>query len=145
MTKQDEQDARIDAILGGTQEMSLEDARNKFYDHLRGTLELPCVVTGIEDFNWEEFYVFGPGSSKEYERLRKTQPSYQDKYELLGIEKDVFSEWMLFRGDDLGAHVRRQSDGREFYLGLAELKAVDKKSRNHQLLDDYSVWLVNNR
>ena len=145
MTKQDEQDARIDAILGGTQEMSLEDARNKFYDHLRGTLELPCVVTGIEDFNWEEFYVLGPGSRKEYERLRKTQPSYQDKYELLGIEKDVLSEWMLFQEDDLGAHVRRQSDGREFYLGLAELKAVDKKSKNYRLLDDYGVWLVNNR
>jgi hypothetical protein len=145
MTKQDEQDARIDTILGDARAMSLEDARDKFYEHLCGALELPCVVTGIEDFNWEEFYVFGPGSRKEYERLRKTQPSYRDKFDLLAIEKDALSEWMLFRGEDLAAHVRRQSDGQEFYLGLAELKAVDKKSRNYQLLDDYSVWLVNNR
>jgi len=27
----------------------------------------------------------------------------------------------------------------------AELKAVDKKSRNYQLLNDFSVWLVNCR
>jgi hypothetical protein len=45
----------------------------------------------------------------------------------------------------LSYYVRRKSDGKEFYLGLAELKAVDKSSKNHQLLDDFSVWLVNNR
>ena len=51
----------------------------------------------------------------------------------------------MFGGEDIGAHVRRKSDGKEFWLGLAELKAVDKKSANHQLLDDYAVWFVNNR
>jgi hypothetical protein len=145
MTKQDEQDARIDGIVGDAEELTFEDAHDRFYDHLRKNLELPCVVTGIEDFNWEEPYVFGAGSRKEYERLHQTQPSYRDKFDLLAIEKDVFSEWMLFRGEDLAAHVRRQSDGREFYLGLAELKAVDKKSRNYQLLDDYGTWFANNR
>ena len=29
--------------------------------------------------------------------------------------------------------------------GIAEIKAVDKKSVNYQLLDDYTVWFVNNR
>jgi hypothetical protein len=43
------------------------------------------------------------------------------------------------------AHVKRIKDGKEFVLGLAELKATDKKSANHQLLDDYAVWFVNNR
>jgi hypothetical protein len=145
MTKYDEQDARIEAILGDSRDLSFEDARERFYERLRGTLELPCAVTGVEDFNWEEYYVFGPGEVKEYKQLRKTQPSYRDKFDLLGIEKDVVSEWMLFGGDDLAARVRRPSDGREFYLGLAELRAVEKGSANDQLLDDYSVWLVSNR
>ncbi len=48
-------------------------------------------------------------------------------------------------GEDLAGHVRRKTDGKEFHLGLAEIKAVDKKSPNNQLLDDYAVWLVNNR
>ena len=82
---------------------------------------------------------------KEYEKLRKTHPSYQDIFELLDIEEGIVSEWMLFQGDDLAAHVRRKSGGKEFYLGLAELKAVDKKAKNYQLLDDYSVWFVSNR
>lgn len=105
----------------------------------------PCEVTGIEDFNWEEPYVFGSWSRKKYARLKKTQPSYGDKYQLLRIDDEEFSEWMLFRGDDLAAHVQRISDGKKFVLGLAELKATDRKSRNYELLDDFSVWLVNNR
>jgi len=43
------------------------------------------------------------------------------------------------------AHVRRKNDGKEFYLGLAELRVTDKKSPNFQFVDDYAVWLVNNR
>ena len=89
--------------------------------------------------------MIGPGDPKEHERLRKNQPSYRDVFELLAIEDDVVSEWMMFRGEDVAGHVRRRSDGKEFHLGLAEIKAVDKKSKNYQLLDDYSVWLVNNR
>ena len=44
---------------------------------------------------------------------------------------------------DLAAHVRRISDGKEFRLGLSEIKAVAKGSPNHLLLDDYAIWFVN--
>jgi len=145
MIEPDEQDQRIEAILGDFEDLDVGECVTRFYEHLTKNLQLPCDVTGIEDFRWEEFYVIGPGDPEEHARLRKTQPSYEDIYELLGIEKDVCSEWMLFSGDDLGAHVRRKSDGKEFYLGLAELEAVDKDSLNYQLLDDFSVFLVNNR
>lgn len=47
--------------------------------------------------------------------------------------------------EDIVAHVKRKSDGEEFDLGLAELRATDKKSHSFQLIDDYAVWLVNNR
>lgn len=30
----------------------------------------PVEMTGVEDFDWEEFFVFGPGSKKEYEILK---------------------------------------------------------------------------
>ncbi len=145
MSKRDAQDERIHAILPEGGSGSFGDSVEKFYRHLTESLQLPCDVTGIEDFRWEEYYVLGPGDRKEYERLRKTQPSYQDTLELLAIEWDLFSEWMLFHGEDLAGRVRRKSDGKEFHLGLAEIKAVDKHSLNYQLLDDYSVWFVNNR
>ena len=143
--KIDDQDERIKAILGDLEDMDLDETVHIFFQHLKTNLLLPCEVTGIEDFRWEEFYVFGPGNQKEYDKLKKTKPSYTDKYELLGIDRDVQSEWMLFWDDDIGARVRRISDGKKFVLGLSELKAVDKKSQNYQLLDDFSVWLVNNR
>jgi hypothetical protein len=102
-------------------------------------------VIGTEDFRWEEYYVIGPGSKVEHDRLRKHQPSYLDRYELIGMDLDEISEWMLFRGDDIAAQVRRISDNKAFTLGLAELEVVDKGSPNFQLLDDYAVFLANYR
>lgn len=145
MSKMNDQDQRIEEILGSEGEQDFEEATDIFLDHLRKNLRLPCEVTGIEDFDWEEFYVFGPGDQKAYERMKENQPSFEDRYDLLAIEKDVFSEWMMFGGEDIGAQVRRKSDGKEFRLGLAELEAIDKKTSNYQLLDDYAVWFVNNR
>ena len=142
--KLDPQDTRIEAIVGEESEnLDFNDSIDKFYNHLLKFLQLPCDVTGIEDFRWEERYVFGGGSSKEYRKLRETQPSYQDIFELSAINNDIHSEWMLYHGEDLAARVRRKSDGKEFYLGLAEIETVNKKSGNHELLDDYSVWFVN--
>ncbi len=136
---------RIEAIVGSNETRTLEDQLATFYEHLLRSLELPCEVTGIEDFRWEERYVLGGASRAEYERLRKERPSYQDHFELLAIEKGVFSQWMLFDGEDIGAHVKRKTDGKEFWLGLAELKAVGRKSRNAQLLHDFAVFFVNSR
>jgi hypothetical protein len=141
----DAQDKRIAAILGESEDLDFDEAVKVFYEYLKSHLSLPCIVTGIEDFRWEEIYVFGPGDEEEYDRLKKTQPSYTDQYELLGIDCEDESGWMLFWGEDIGADVRRISDGKKFLLGLSELKAIDKKSKNYELLDDYSVWFVNNR
>ena len=144
MSKYDQQMKRWEAILGDAAEGTQEEALQVFFDHLQANLQLPCEVTGSEDFDWEEPYVLGGWNLAEYQRLKKTQPSYTDEYELLELERGWRSEWMMF-DEDIVAHVKRKSDGKEFALGLAELKATDKKSPNFQLIDDYAVWLVNNR
>lgn len=145
MDKTKRQFQRIESVLGDAEQPGFDESVQKFFVHLKRSLVLPCEVTGIEDFDWEEYYVLGPGSPKEYERLKKHQPSYRDRFELVAIERDVVSEWMLFGGEDIAARVRRKSDGKDFYLGLAELKAIDKRSPNYQLLDDYAVFFTNYR
>lgn len=145
MAKSDKQTQRIAAILGGASEQTFDRRVEKFYQHLRASLQLPCEVTGIEDFNWEEFYVFGPGDQAEYQTLRRSNPSYEDRFELLQIEKDFGSEWMMFPHEDLAAHVRRKSDAKEFRLGLSEVRAARKGSANDQPLDDYAVWFASSR
>ncbi len=60
-----------------------------------------------EDFQWEEFYVVGPGAKNQYEKLKRTQPSYKDRYDLLCIEMGTQSDWMMFP-DDIAARVRRR-------------------------------------
>lgn len=135
----DKQDARISAILG-TKNLDVTEAKLKKYQrYLKENLEFPVRLTGSEDFDWEEYYVFGPGNQKEYEQLKKTRPSYTDTFNLLSFEEEI-EEWT-----GILVKVERTSDRKRFALPLADLKAIDKKSKNHELLDDYSVWFVNYR
>ena len=109
----------------------------KYLHYLKKNIEFPCIVTGLEDFPWEEKYIFGHGNKKEYEKLKKDNPSYKDQFEILDFfEDEDYDEQIM-------VNVKRLSDQKEFILELDYLKAVDKKSKNYQLLDDYSVWYVN--
>lgn len=141
-SEMDDQDDRILAILGveDDDDAEVNDANlGKFLAYLKKEATLPVLVTGIEDmgcFAWEEYYTFGPGSKAEHDKMRKTRPSYMDQYELLRIE-DLIGEEGLY------GNLRRISDGKEFTLPLADLEAVDKRTKNGKLLDDYAVWRVN--
>ena len=122
--------------------VSLEPFKSKetiqhYLIYLLKNITYPCDLTGIEDFDWEEFYLLGPGSKYEYEKLKKTNPSYKDKFELISLDKK-FNEWK-----GIIANVVRKSDKQKFKIPLAELETIDKKSKNYTLLDDYSVWFVN--
>ena len=135
----DDQDKRISLILGDAQADVTEETLEQYLTYLKQHIELPCQLTGIEDFDWEEYYVFGPGDKKEYEKLKKTRPSYTDKFELVSFEDAVDEEVGIL------VNVRRLSDKKRFTLPLAELEATNEKSKNYTLLDDYAVWFVNNR
>ena len=144
----DEQDARIAVILLDTIPLDLDvedipevspESLERYFAYLKSNLKLPCSLTGIEDFPWEERYVFGYGSEAEHEKLRKKQPSYKDTFNLLNLDEEINEDYGLF------VDVKRTSDNKKFTLPLADLKAIDEHSKNYQLLDDYSVWFVNNR
>ena len=133
----DEQYARIKKILGCTSDegMEVSDKNLKIYHrYLKKNLEMPCHLTGIEDFQWEERYVFGYGDPDEYKKLKKKQPSYTDTYNLIDYEID---------GRHIYVKVQRLSDKKKFDLPLDELESVDRKSKNYSILHDYSVWHVN--
>jgi hypothetical protein len=140
MDEFDQQEKRIIAILGTEKYGVTRATLKKYLRYLKQHVEFPCHLTGIEDFDWEEFYVLGPGSKREYEKLKETQPSYKDKFSLIDFV-DNLDDWEA----GIFVVVRRESDRKKFVLPLADLKAINKKSQNYQLLDDYSVWFVNSR
>ncbi|EGK84170.1 hypothetical protein D0A34_18665 [Microcoleus vaginatus PCC 9802] len=109
----------------------------KYLDYIKQNIQLPCHVTGIEEFEWEEEYTMGSGSKKEYARLKKTQPSYTDRFTINRLEDLVVQEEGIF------VEVQRIGDRQKFMLPLSELESVDVISRNNQLLDDYAVWFIN--
>ena len=139
MTRFDKQRQRLADIFGteGVPAVKTETLE-RYLDHLKQNLEFPCQLTGIEDFPWEEIYVIGPGDKEEHEQLRQTQPSYLDTYELLSFD-DMKSRFGIM------VNVRRVSDKKTFVLPLADLEVTNKKSKNYELLDDFSAWFVNYR
>ncbi len=79
MTNIKEQEKRILHIMAPNEkdmqkaERSPATAR-KYLKYLKSNIQLPCLLTGLEDFLWEERYVFGFGDEEEYEELKKTKP-----------------------------------------------------------------------
>jgi hypothetical protein len=140
MDKYEKQEKRIAGILGTKKLDVTRKTLSTYLKYLKNHVENPCQVTGIEDFEWEEAYVFGFGSKRECQELKKIQPSYTDKFNLIDFIGDIDDEC-----DGIFVNVQRLSDKKQFVLPLADLKSTDRKSKNYQLLDDYSVWFVNNR
>ena len=131
----DADEKRIQAILGDDNERTMQNA-SRYQSHLLKNLSLPVIVTGTEDFPWEEPYVMGGWSKREYEKLKKTNPSYTDTFELQTLKHP--NEY-----EDIIAKVKRLSDGRVFEIGLSWLCCKDKKNHAYTLLADYGVWHTN--
>jgi len=126
---------RIYAILGDENERSILNAE-RYRAYLTKYLSLPILVTGTEDFPWEEPYVFGGWGEGEYEALKKTNPSYSDTFEIKRLAPPN-------EHADIVAKVRRESDGKQFEIGLSWLRCVDEGSDARTLLADYGVWHTN--
>lgn len=119
-------------------DLSRRPATLAFYrSYLEANLNFPVRIIGIEDFSWEEYYLLGPGDKREYELLKKTKPSYTDIFSMSKIDSYYDEDYGLF------AKVTRLSDKKRFQLPLMDMKAVEKKSTDYQLIEDYSVWFIN--
>ena len=111
MDKYEKQEKRIIAILGRKKLDVTRKTLSTYLKYLKNHVEIPCQLTGIEDFEWEERYVFGFGSKKEYEELKKTQPSYKDKFNLINFIDDIDDEY-----DGIFVNVQCVSDGENSYF-----------------------------
>ena len=142
MSNIDEQQKRILHILAPNETDMQKAERSpatagKYLEYLKNNIQFPCLLTGFGDFLWEERYVFGFGEEEEYEELKKTNPSYTDIFELIDFNELEASD------DEIIVKVKRQKDKKYFFIGLDWLKAIDKKSTNFQLINDYASWHTN--
>ena len=139
MAQHDEREQRLEKILGPDNLTVSLESLTIYRDYLRKHIEMPCIMTGIEGFPWEDNYVFGYANEAEYENLKKDQPSPADIYELKRFED------LLDEKTGILVKIKRVKDNRRFVIDLAWLKAADESSGNHALLDDYSAWFHSNR
>ena len=135
---EDEEERRIFNILKSEDIHVDEDNQKTYFKYLKNNIQKPCIMTGAEDFDWEEPYLLGGWSKKEYEELKLVRPSYTDRFELM-----KFVDVDDFRG--IIVRVKRLSDNKKFDLPLWDLKSVNRESPNYLLISDYSSWMTNYR
>jgi len=135
----DEIRKRISVILNADDERINDENLKTYFNYLKTKIVLPCIMTGMEDFSWEEPYLLGGWDEREYERLKKVKPSYTDIFNFLEFETEF--------DDGLGliVKVRRESDNKKFSLPLWDLKTTEEDSKNAELISDYSSWMTNYR
>jgi hypothetical protein len=128
---------RIQKILGRKKIECTQQNLAKYCQSLQTTLQTPCYLTGREDFLWEEEYVFGEGSAKTYEQLKKKYPSHTDIFKFLKFSQT------LSEIDGILVDVERTSDHKKFTLPLADLAATTPDSPNYPIIEDYCIWFIN--
>jgi hypothetical protein len=134
-----EQERRIASILSNDDLSVTKENQNKYFAYLQKNIQPRIILTGSEVFPWEEKYLFGGWSEKEYEELKKTQPSYSDKFEFIELMEHIDESYGVF------AKVKRVKDKKQFALPLWDLECVDEGSNNYELIRDYSFWMTNYR
>lgn len=99
MTEFDAQQQRIEAILGNEQQLSFEAVIERFYQHIKAALKLPCEVIGIEDFRWEAYpaliYLYQTDTAT---ALRKTCDQRSPSWEAWFIEEITSRAYAKNRG-----------------------------------------------
>ena len=133
----EEEEKRISKILDSQDVFVTETNLLKYYEYLKKSVQKSCVLTGIEDFDWEEPYIIGGWSEDEYEKKKLTNPSYTDRFKIVGFV-DKIDVWK-----GILVKVKRLSDEKKFDLPLWDLKVIDKDSADYLKISDYSSWMTN--
>jgi len=129
---------RIQKILGDNH-YDIDKGRliEKYLLYLKESMESSCRFIWIEDFDWEEKYIFWFWDEEEYEKLKKKNPSYTDIFEFIEFDELIEEEKQIF------VKVKRISDKKRFVIALDLLEVKEKESKNFQLFEDYVYWYVN--
>ncbi|MBD2545610.1 MULTISPECIES: hypothetical protein [Planktothricoides] len=109
----------------------------KYLAYLNKSIQTPCILTGNQEFEWEEYYIFGPGTPKQHEKQRKINASYMDRFQLIDLVKEVSESQGIM------AEVERLSDKKVFTLPLCQLEEAEPITANYELIDTYVTWFEN--
>ncbi|MCT7977017.1 hypothetical protein [Laspinema olomoucense] len=129
---EEELELELQEILGTSNIEVNEENLNQYLKFLKARIKPPYKLTGNGEFDWEEEYVSGGKSKKEYEKLKKQQPSYTDTFSLVQF-CDVGTEGIMVK-------VERTSDRRQFILPLIDLDVTPEDPEHFELIDNYLLW-----
>ena len=127
----------ISHLLNSDDESKNNTNLKVFFDYLKKELVKQLILTGTEDFDWEEKYVLGGWDPREYALLKKTKPSFTDHFEYIQLDEKIDSWHGIF------IQVKRISDSKSFKIKLWDLKSIESRINNSKAIDFYGIWMTN--
>jgi hypothetical protein len=73
MTDPEGYEFELDEIFRDEDRKVCEDSLELYLSFLQCTFMVPFELTGSEEFDWEEDYIFGSGNQNEYKKLKMKQ------------------------------------------------------------------------
>lgn len=133
----DEYDSHVAEVIDDESLIIDKENLERYADCLTEFVKKGSLLTGQEEFTWEEKYTMGWGDKNRYEELKKTQPSHTDIFILRKFE-------ILENGTEIGAKVTRQSDKKKFIIALSYLQLIEKGDEADFVVEAYRSWIINN-
>ena len=129
----DMQMERIKGVLGKDCSRNPQNTL-RFLKFLQKNVKASCMLTGIEEFEWERDYLAEGWEGVEYQEMKAQRPSFVDQFELQELMAPDAG------GDDIVVCVIRVSDKMVFKIGLSLLEGTDFKDESFQLIVVYGAW-----
>ncbi len=63
-----ELEAKIISILGSKNIQVNWLNLQRYLAYLNKSIQKPCILTGNQEFEWEKYYIFGPGTKKQHQK-----------------------------------------------------------------------------
>ncbi|NEP47173.1 MAG: hypothetical protein F6K35_51525 [Okeania sp. SIO2H7] len=112
----------------------------KYFNYLKTNLELPCLVTLIDDAIIDEGDYHEFNKNKRKGDVVLTMPVEGEFYNIVGLNNYVDNKLGVLAEIEPRRWKRHQKQQR-LTVPLAQLEVEDPDSPNFDLLDDYLIWL----
>jgi len=132
----DMQTERITGVLGKDRARSPKNTLC-YLKFLQKKIQGPCLLSGIEEFEWERSYLAEGWDSADYQKMKAQKPSFMDQFDLQELVPPATG------ADDIVACVKRVIDQKEFKVPLSQLECIDFNEECYQFIDDYVAWYTN--
>lgn len=112
----------------------------KYFNYLKKNLKIPCLVTGIDVLDEEDYPEVDSSTKKG--NVSVSMLAEDDIYNIVEFNNHLHDLYGILVEVESArvTRLRRRKNKQRLTVPLAQLEVLDPDSPNYELLDNYSIW-----